>query len=116
MFHSFCSITILTPGCSASVVVNTFWLSSSLSILYDSVTFMVAMISSVSSDRRATSVPGAIFSSCDIVIGMGQKMPFVIFIASHTPFQSSCTHETFDRRETADTQHDEVACFARRQL
>ena len=51
---------------------------------------MVAMISSVSSDSRAISVPAASFSSCDMVIGIGQKMPFVIFISSQTPFQSSC--------------------------
>src|SRR4030042_1116342 len=88
MFHCFWSITILTPGCSASVVVNTYLHSRCLSIWYDSVTFMVPMIS-LSSDMSVTSVPGAIFSSCDIVMGMGQKMPSVIFIPPHTPFQSS---------------------------
>ena len=116
MFHSFWSITILTPGCSVSVVVNTFLHSSFLSILYDSVTFMVPMISSVSSDRRATSVPGAIFSSCDIVIGMGQKMPFGHLHRFAHALPIVVSHEAFERRETADTQHDEVAGFARRQL
>ncbi len=88
-----CSITILTPGCSRSVVLYTSMHSWALSMAYFSVTFMVAMISPLAPSTRATSwpvlMPSAVTWSVERVMGMGQNRPLAIFMPSHTPCQSA---------------------------
>jgi hypothetical protein len=86
-------MTILTPGCSRSVVLNTVAHSWALSIAYFSVTFMVARIEPSSGSIRATSpatlMPSAVALSVDSVIGIGQNRPEAIFMPSQTPCQSA---------------------------
>src|SRR3989344_1774944 len=88
-----CSITILTPGCSKSVVLYTIMHSCALSMVYFSVTFIVAMISPDSLSTSATSepvlMPSAVALSAERVIGIGQNRPLAIFIPSQTPCQSA---------------------------
>src|SRR3569833_1134150 len=92
-FTSPCSITIFTPGCSGSVVLNTIAHSCALSMPYFSVIFMVAMISLDSRSTNATSspvlMPSAVCESVERVMGMGQNRPLAIFMPSHTPCQSA---------------------------
>src|SRR3569623_673497 len=92
-FTSPCSITIFTPGCSGSVVLNTIAHSCALSMPYFSVIFMVAMISLDSRSTNATSspvlMPSAVGESVERVMGMCQNRPLAIFMPSHTPCQSA---------------------------
>jgi len=86
-------MTIFTPGCSGSVVRKTSLHSWVLSIAYLSVTFMVPMISPVSSAISAISPPSLIESAVCLealsVTGIGQNSPDAVFISSQTPFQSA---------------------------
>jgi hypothetical protein len=93
-FTSPCSITIFTPGCSASFVRNTVAHSCALSIVYFSTTVIVARHSPVSGSTSAMSCPGEIVAancaSADSVIGIGQKRPFAVRMPSQTLRQSAC--------------------------
>ena len=83
------AMTILTPGCSRSVVLNTCMHSCALSMVYRSLTLMMARISPVPPSARAISSPALIdSSSVESVTGIGQNRPLAIFMPSHTPCQS----------------------------
>ncbi len=92
-FISPCSITILTPGCSMSVVPNTVAHSCALSIAYFSVTFMVASTLSSSGSTSAMLLPtlidAAAVRSVESVIGIGQNRPLTIVMPAQTLFQSA---------------------------
>src|SRR2546425_4850863 len=88
-----CSITMRTPGCSASAVRNTDLHSCSLSMVYFSLTRMVARGSSVSGSVSAIlsemRIDSAVGASTDSVIGIGQKSPAAVRQSLHTPSQSA---------------------------
>ncbi len=92
-FTSPCFITICTPGCAGSVVLNTDMHSCALSMRYFSVTFITASTAPSSGSVSATSAPSAIgpapAASVESVIGIGQNRPAAVRIPSHTPCQSA---------------------------
>ncbi len=89
-----CSITTFTPGCAGSTVRNTVAHSCFLSIVYFSVTSIVASGSSPSGSIRAIWPPvridAAAVASAESVMGIGQNRPLAVFMPSHTPRQSAC--------------------------
>ena len=91
-FTSPCSITIFTPGCSASVVRKTERHSWALSMVYFSETSRIAIGAGSPGPASAISspvpIPPATPASTDNVIGMGQNRPSAVRISSHTPRQS----------------------------
>ena len=92
-FTSPCSITILTPGCSGSVVRKTERHSRALSMVYFSATSRIAIGAEspgpTSAISRPAAIPPAVAASTDMVIGMGQNRPSAVRISSHTPRQSA---------------------------
>jgi len=92
-FTSPCAMTIFTPGCSGSVVLNTDVHSRALSMRYFPVTRSTARISPPSGSASASSVPSAMepaaVLSAESVIGIGQNRPAAVRYRSHTPSQSA---------------------------
>ena len=85
--------TILTPGCSGSVVRKIVAHSCALLIAYFSVTSIVASGCPSSGSTSAISCPVRIEStnawSADSVIGIGQNSPLAVLMPSQTPCQSA---------------------------
>ena len=108
-----CSITILTPGCSGSVVLNTVAHSCALSMAYFSVTCIVARSVPSSGSTSAISPPvwksPAVAASVDSVMGIGQNRPLAMLHAVAHALPVGVRHEAFERREAADAEHDDVA-------
>jgi hypothetical protein len=74
-----CCMTIATPGCAGSVVRKTALHSRALSIVYFSLTFMVASGAPLAASVSAISSPAPIdSSSVESVIGIGQKSPAAV--------------------------------------
>ena len=104
-FTSPCSITILTPGWSRSVVRKTERHSWALSMAYFSEIARIAIGAGSSGPTSATSPPSpsppAVAASTDRVIGIGQNRPSTVRISSQTPRPVRLAHEAGERSEPA---------------
>ena len=111
-------MTFWTPGCAGSVVLKTCLHSCSLSMVYFSVTFMVAIDVPVSVSHRATSSPTVIASASSLVGRQGDRDgPEQAVLRRHRvlvadPLPVRLAHEPVEGGEAADAHHDEVAGLA----
>src|ERR1051326_4752918 len=109
-----CCMTIATPGCAPSLVRKTRLHSRALSIVYFSLTVIVARGAPLSGSVSAISSP-ALIELCVVgrLRGNRPEQPPGGGIALAPPFPVGARHEAFERREAADPEHDEVAFLAR---